>query len=157
MNNEDHEATARAIVESIPYVTIATAGEDGVPWASPVWFATADYREFFWVSDPSARHSRNIAVQPRLAMVIFDSHAPLGAGQGVYISATAVELAGADLERGAQIFSRASLRQGGGQWTADELRRPAVRRLYLATASDYYLGNRDDRRMRLRSIAIAAN
>ena len=42
----------------------AVADEAGLPWASPVWFASVDLREFFWVSSPDARHSRNLAVRP---------------------------------------------------------------------------------------------
>jgi nitroimidazol reductase NimA-like FMN-containing flavoprotein (pyridoxamine 5'-phosphate oxidase superfamily) len=56
----------RAIVDANRYMTLATADEDGRPWASPVWFATIDRRELFWVSRPDARHSRNIAERPEL-------------------------------------------------------------------------------------------
>jgi hypothetical protein len=38
-------ATARVTVDSNRYMTLATADESWVPWASPVWFAWADYRE----------------------------------------------------------------------------------------------------------------
>ena len=51
-------AIARAIIDAGRYMTLATADADGLPWASPVWFAPAGYREFFWVSDPEARHTR---------------------------------------------------------------------------------------------------
>ena len=37
-------------------MTIATADSDGRPWASPVYFSPAGYREFFWISEPGARH-----------------------------------------------------------------------------------------------------
>lgn len=49
---QDLEAVARAIVDSNAYMTLATANEDGRPWASPVWYAHAGYREFYWVSSP---------------------------------------------------------------------------------------------------------
>lgn len=38
---------ARAILDGVTYVVLATADTDGVPWASPVWFATEDYRELY--------------------------------------------------------------------------------------------------------------
>jgi Pyridoxamine 5'-phosphate oxidase len=110
----DLGALARGIVDSNLYMTLATADEAGLPWASPVWYAVADYREFFWISSPEARHSRNIAVRPRVAIVIFDSRAPEGTAQAVYVSAVAEELGGADLARGIGIFSRASAAAGGG-------------------------------------------
>jgi hypothetical protein len=85
------------------YMTLATADADGLPWASPVWFAPAGYREFFWVSDPEARHSRNLAVRPQLGIVIFDSRAAISTGQGVYMSAVAEQLTGAGLDAGIRV------------------------------------------------------
>jgi hypothetical protein len=46
------EAALKAIVDANQYMTLATADEDGLPWASPVWFASIEYRELFWVSSP---------------------------------------------------------------------------------------------------------
>lgn len=37
----DPLATARRILATIMYMTLATADEQGLPWASPVWFAPA--------------------------------------------------------------------------------------------------------------------
>jgi Pyridoxamine 5'-phosphate oxidase len=64
------------------YMRLGTADADGLPWASPVWYASASYREFFWVSKPRARHSRNVTVRPEVAIVIFDSTVPMGTGEG---------------------------------------------------------------------------
>ena len=63
---EEHDlgAVARSIIDKHRYMTLGTADADGLPWASPVWYAPRDYREFFWVSSPEARHSRNLAVRP---------------------------------------------------------------------------------------------
>jgi nitroimidazol reductase NimA-like FMN-containing flavoprotein (pyridoxamine 5'-phosphate oxidase superfamily) len=69
----DPESKVRAILDANRYMTLATADEPGSPWASPVWYATEDYGEFFWVSSPDARHSHNISVRPEVAMAIFDS------------------------------------------------------------------------------------
>jgi general stress protein 26 len=83
------ELTARAIIDANLYLVLATADGTGQPWSSPVYFAHDGYAEFFWVSAPEAEHSRNIAARPRVGIVIFDSHAPIGTGQGVYIRADA--------------------------------------------------------------------
>ena len=138
---QDLGALARDIVDSNIYMTLATADEAGLPWASPVWYAVTDYREFFWVSSPRARHSRNIAVRPQVAIVIFDSRAPEGTAQAVYVSAAAEELAGADLERGIGIFSRASAAAGGelSEWRLEDVRVPAPYRLYRATATAHWV------------------
>jgi len=120
---QDLGALARGIVDSNLYMTLATADEAGLPWASPVWYAVADYREFFWVSSPEARHSRNIAVRPQVAIVIFDSRAPEATAQAVYVSAVAEELAGEGLARGIGIFSRASAASGGelSEWQLEDV------------------------------------
>ena len=95
----DLGAIARNIIDSNPYMTLATADEDGRPWASPAYYAHEGYAEFYWVSSPETTHSRNIAARPEVGIVIFDSRMPIGSGQGVYVGAIAKELGGADLER----------------------------------------------------------
>jgi pyridoxine/pyridoxamine 5'-phosphate oxidase len=139
-------AAAKAIVDSNRYMTLATADESGAPWASPVWFASADYRGFFWVSAPGARHSRNLAARPQVGIVIFDSQVPGGTGQAVYMSATAEEVAGAGIDEGIEVFSRRSEAQGLPVWTSDQVRSPARHRLYRAVPSEHFvLGPRDER------------
>ena len=128
------------------YMTLGTADGDGRPWVSPVYYAVAGYREFFWVSSPEATHSHNIEGRPEVAIVIFDSRAPVGTGQGVYISATAEELEDVELDRDIEIYSRRSLEHGAGEWTRDDVTPPARHRLYRATALEHsVLGERDER------------
>jgi nitroimidazol reductase NimA-like FMN-containing flavoprotein (pyridoxamine 5'-phosphate oxidase superfamily) len=129
---------ARSILDSGSYVVLATADANGVPWASPVWFATEDYRQLYWVSYPGARHSQNIAVRPQLAMVVFDSTVPPGTGQGVYMTGTA-ELLGdpAAIEHGIGVFSRESVRQGGAEWRPERITGEARLRLYRASVQEY--------------------
>ena len=139
------EAMARAIIDSNLYMVLGTADETGQPWATPVYYAVADYTDFYWVSSPAATHSRNIAVRPQVGIVVFNSQVPIGAGQGVYMSAEAAEVAEADLERGIDIFSRRSLGHGGPPWTADDVRGLALIRLYRATAREHSILAKDGR------------
>lgn len=74
VEGEELGAIARRVIDSNQFITIGTTDEEGVPWVSPAWYAPVEYRAFFWVSDPEARHSRNIAARPQVAIVIFDSH-----------------------------------------------------------------------------------
>jgi hypothetical protein len=67
------ERIAHELVVGNAYLTLATADAGGVPWASPVWFAARGLELFVWASKPGARHSRNIALNSRVALVIFDS------------------------------------------------------------------------------------
>jgi pyridoxine/pyridoxamine 5'-phosphate oxidase len=136
----DLAATARAIIDATAYMTLGTADEEGVPWASPVWYATADHREFVWISRPEARHSQNIAVRPQVSIAFFDSHVPIDTGEGVQVSATAEQVQGAEVDRVMEIFSRESLAQGGGAYTGDDVRGAAHLRPYRAIASETFLG-----------------
>ena len=84
----------------------------------------ADYREFFWVSSPATRHSRNLAARSQVSVVVFDSQVPVGSAAAVYMTAVAQELTGAALERGLEVFARESAAQGLSVWTMANLRRP---------------------------------
>ena len=144
---EELEAAARAIIDENRYMTLGTADTTGRPWVSPVWYAPEAYREFFWVSYPDARHSRNVAARPEIAIVIFDSRVPVGSGQGVYMSAVAEQVADAELERGMGIFSRRSQLQGARAWTQADVLPPAALRLYCAKVSEQFVLDTGDRRI----------
>jgi len=142
----DIEADAHAIISANAYMTLGTADAGGLPWVTPVWFAPEGDRRFYWVSDPGARHSRNLADRPELSIAIFDSHAPISTGQGVYMAAVADLPSGDELEHGIRIFSRRAVEQGGRAWTVADVSPGARLRLYRATATERWIGNREDRR-----------
>lgn len=73
-------------------MTIATASVDGKPWISPVFFAYDESYNLYWVSNKNALHSKLIRANGRVAIVIFDSRAPEGEGDGVYFEAIAEEM-----------------------------------------------------------------
>ena len=119
MTNDD---IARSILDGNSYVVLATADADGAPWASPVWYAMANYRELYWVSHPVARHSRNIAGRPQIAMVVFDSTVPPGTGQGVYMRANAEEVVDPDAcAAGVAVVSAVSVQRGEQEFTLDDV------------------------------------
>jgi hypothetical protein len=128
-------------------MTLATADEHGKPWVSPVWYATDDYREFFWVSSPDARHSRNIEGRPELAIVIFDSRQAPYTGQGVYIAATAGRLGESALAGGIGTFSRISQAQDLPAWDLRDVQSPARLRLYRAVALQHFVLSQADQRL----------
>jgi nitroimidazol reductase NimA-like FMN-containing flavoprotein (pyridoxamine 5'-phosphate oxidase superfamily) len=134
-------------------MTLATADEHGSPWASPVWYATEDYREFVWVSAPDARHSQNLARRPDLAFVIFDSRQRPGTGEAVYFSARAEPVPEPELERCLHIFSTESQRQGLAAWTRADVEPPARLRLYHAVATELFILSAGDERV---SVAMPA-
>lgn len=136
---EDARSIATAIIGSSLYMVLGTADEDGLPWTSPVYYAHERYATFYWLSAPERRHSRNLAVRPQLSIVIFDSGAPIYAGQAVYMSAGARQVGGAELEQGIAIFSNRSQVHGSRAWTPDDVTAPAEPRLFVADVSEHWI------------------
>jgi hypothetical protein len=137
--------TIRDIIEANRYLVLATADAAGRPWSSPVYFAHIGFTEFFWVSSPDVTHSRNIAVRPEVGIVVFDSQAAIGTGQGAYMSAAAKLLEHDETARGIEAFSRRSLAHGGGEWASEDVQRGAGLRLYRAIADSYWILAKDGR------------
>lgn len=137
----------RNIVGANQYLTLATADADGSPWSSPVWFATADCVEFIWISSPQSRHSRNIAVRPRVAVSIFDSTQPPLTGDGVYLSAVAEPVPEDRLDAAFGIYSDASVRAGLSGFTRAEVEAAGRLRLYRAMAAEHFVLDDHDQRV----------
>ena len=136
----DLDAVARSILDANHYMTLGTADADGHPWVSPVFFAAERYHDLYWMSSPEATHSRNLAVRPELSIVAFDSQAPVGTGQAVYMAATAADLSGADLEHGLQVYpGEAGRRAGARAVTSEDVLAPARYRLYRARVTSHWV------------------
>jgi hypothetical protein len=133
------EDIARGVIDANLYMVLGTVGQGGAPWVTPVYYSAGGYTDFYWVSNPEARHSRNIAVRSQVSIVIFDSQAPIGSARAVYMSAVAEEIAGKDLGPAVDIFSRGSLERGAGEWTTERVQPPAHLRLYGARATEQFI------------------
>jgi hypothetical protein len=85
-------------------------------------------------------HSRNLAARPELSIVVFDSQAPVGTGQAVYMAATAAELSGAELDQGLQVYpGERGLAAGARAKTPPDVLAPSLYRLYRATVSAHWV------------------
>jgi nitroimidazol reductase NimA-like FMN-containing flavoprotein (pyridoxamine 5'-phosphate oxidase superfamily) len=146
----DPEA-ARAIVDANSYMTLATADADGAPWASPVWFAHEQYETFLWMSQPGARHSRNIAARHDIAIVIFDSTVSPHQRNAVYVEAAATVVPDSELADAVAVYAARSVARGLETLARDEVSGDAVWRLYRARATAVYvLEDEHDRRVAIR-------
>jgi nitroimidazol reductase NimA-like FMN-containing flavoprotein (pyridoxamine 5'-phosphate oxidase superfamily) len=115
---------AAEIVLANHYVVLATADADGMPWASPVYFAADQLRTFYWVSPPGSVHSRNIEQRADVSFVVYDSTQPLGTGLGVYARGRAARVSGPAVATAITTYSRWSEEDGAGRW--DEARLAAA-------------------------------
>jgi hypothetical protein len=135
---DDLAAHAQTIIDANLYLTLGTADGDGDPWTTPVYFAAAGLREFYWVSATNAGHSRNLAERRRVSFVIFDSTVAPYHGRAVYAVGEARELSGEDLDRGLEVYpGRGGL--VGTAFTREDVTPPEPYRLYHATASDLWV------------------
>ncbi|MFB9237369.1 pyridoxamine 5'-phosphate oxidase family protein [Plantactinospora siamensis] len=131
-------AHARTLLDTNAFLTLGTVGPDGRPWTSPVYFAAAGLREFYWCSEADAVHSRNLAERPPVSIVVFDSRVRPYHGRALYAAGTAVELDDADLDRGLRVYPGPSDR-GGTALTLDDVTGSSPYRLYRATATDVWV------------------
>lgn len=95
---------AKQILSENIYCTVATSSPSGNPWISPVFFGYDDDFNIYWISDKNSKHSQLIRENPQVAIVVFNSQAPEGKGDGVYIEAEVHELSSKDdIENGVKI------------------------------------------------------
>ena len=139
----DFADLARSVIDDNSYMVLGTADESGHPWVSPVWFATVDRRHFHWVSGHETRHSRNLEARQEIAIVIYGPSGAPGTAGAVYMSGTAKELTGTELQEGIDIFGRLSRTNAGRDWKLADVQPPSQHRLYRATAVEYYILVRD--------------
>jgi nitroimidazol reductase NimA-like FMN-containing flavoprotein (pyridoxamine 5'-phosphate oxidase superfamily) len=85
-------AMAQDVIAANRYFVLGTAHPDGHPRVSPVYFNHHEHRAFYWVSSPNSQHSRNLAADPRLNAVIFDSSVPPPETRAVYLTGRAAEV-----------------------------------------------------------------
>jgi nitroimidazol reductase NimA-like FMN-containing flavoprotein (pyridoxamine 5'-phosphate oxidase superfamily) len=123
----------RRSIDTISYMTLATADADGNPWVSPVYFTPVEHRAFYWVSSPEAVHSRNIAARPEVRIVFYDSTVPVGQAAASYVGATAGLVPDDEVEAAARVYS--ARLPGGRSFGVDELTGDADLRLYVAHAT----------------------
>ena len=149
----DLAADAERVLATVRYVVLATIDPDGAPRVSPVFF-TRDGRDVYWVSSPSAHHSRNVEREPRVEGVVFDSTVRVGSAEAVYLTGRAQVVPDGELE--ARCAAAYADTRDGVAFTPGELSGEADIRLYrfevdrwevLVRGSDPERGTGTDRRV----------
>ena len=104
------------------------------PWTSPVYFAPDGDRSFLWLSHTGADHSRNLAADPRVSLVIFDSTVPPYHGRAVYAAGEAHEVPADGVDEALTAYPRPGA-EGAATLGRESVTGDAPYRLYRATAS----------------------
>ncbi|WP_187284967.1 pyridoxamine 5'-phosphate oxidase family protein [Streptomyces sp. OR43] len=130
--------------ESVPrllaqhrYLVLGTADREGRPWVSPVFFAADGHHRVLWVSSPDSRHSRNIAARPEVAITVFDTAAPVGGAEAIYLEATAGPAA--DDARAADLASLNARLPAGHQLVPEDLAPAGPLLVYQAAVSRHFV------------------
>lgn len=121
MKRTDLPQRFQQLLRRIPYVTIATVCPDGQPWNSPVVGKFDGDMNLYWVSWKENRHSQNIAHDPRIFVVVYDSQVPEGQGEGLYLQMRARELAAGELAEAQKIYDASFFKHefGHGQFQSE--------------------------------------
>ena len=83
--DQNHSSAADILCER-RYCTVSTCSLDSQPWITPVGYAIDEDLNLYWLSECTAKHSSLLEANPRASVVVFDSTAPAGVGNAVYMS-----------------------------------------------------------------------
>lgn len=75
-------------------LTLATVGPDGLPQATPLFYASDERLNLIFLSSPDSRHSRNLARNPAAAAAIYDEVWEWQAIRGVQLEGQVERLEG---------------------------------------------------------------
>lgn len=131
-------AHARSLLDANAYLTLGTVSAQGQPWTSPVYFAADGLADFYWVSSRGSLHSVNIAVEPSVSLVVFDSTVAAHHGRALYAVGSARALEGPELEHGLAVYPGPATR-GGSALGVEEATGDSPYRLYRVRASQVWV------------------
>src|SRR3954466_815562 len=138
MTTPDLTGHAQALIDANRYLTLGTTSADGQPWTSPVFFAAAGLRTFYWISVPDAQHSRNLGERRQVSLVVFDSTVAPYHGRALYATGYAREVADDEVDAGLAVYPGPN-RPGVLPLTRDDVTGSSAYRLYQATANDLWV------------------
>ena len=142
---EDLVQRAKEIIQKTIYITIATVDDKGQPWNSPVYSAFDEKYNFYWNSWKENQHSKNIAVNPKIFLVIYDSTVPEGTGEGVYIQAKAQILTNEkEIERARALLEKRKTKPSDKLRSSKEFLGNYPRRVYKAVPEKVWMNGEGD-------------
>jgi uncharacterized protein YhbP (UPF0306 family) len=143
-------ALARDLLEASPLCAIATVASGDRAHVNTAYFAWSADFQLVWLSEPRARHSRNLDVNGSAAIVVHDSHQTWGyADRGIQLFGRARRVEGAAEEAAAALYAErfAAFDTAGPSAYAFYVFRPSRLRLFdeRALGSGTFVTARVDR------------
>jgi uncharacterized protein YhbP (UPF0306 family) len=87
------EATARQLLDASPLCAIATVAAEGRAYVNNAYFASSPGFDLVWLSEPRARHSRNVRANGSAAIAVYDPDQKWGTpDRGVQLFGVAEEV-----------------------------------------------------------------
>ena len=124
---------AKKILKDSPYLVLATILKNGQPWNSPVWTAHDKDYNFYWSSQKSSQHSKNIKIYPHVFGVVYNPKT----AYGVYMKGKAYEITGeVELEHALRVFYR---RKGKDSRQPEDFLGKKPRRIYRFTPKKFWM------------------
>jgi uncharacterized protein YhbP (UPF0306 family) len=99
--------TARRLLDASALCAIATVAPDGRAHLNTAYFAWSLEFELVWMSDPGAKHSRNIRTNDTIAIAVYDSTQTWGEpDRGIQLFGSARQAERADAEDAEAIYAK---------------------------------------------------
>jgi uncharacterized protein YhbP (UPF0306 family) len=87
---------ARELLNTSKLCAVATVSPGGGPHVNTAYFAYTHELEIVWISEPGARHSRNLRSNKTAGIAVFDSHQRWGGpDRGIQLFGSATQATGA--------------------------------------------------------------
>jgi uncharacterized protein len=100
-------AVAQTLLDASPLCAIATTTPSGNAHINTAYFAWGQDWRLIWLSDPQARHSRNLADHASAAIAVFDSGQTWGdADRGIQLFGSAREATAARVDEARRLYER---------------------------------------------------
>lgn len=133
---------AKEIIDKGAYITLSTVSNAGMPWNSPLWYARDEKYNFYFVSPKNTQHSNNIRENGKGFIVIYDTSAPEGTGEGVYMTVQVKELISKNaVERAIKYLYRSKAKTR----RASEFLNNSPRRIYVVQPKEVWINDAEEK------------
>jgi len=98
---------ARRLLDASTLCAIATASSDSRAYVNSAYFAWSPRLDLVWLSDPDARHSRNLRTNTTAAIAVYDSKQVWGEpDRGIQLFGSAREVAGRTVRDAERVYAK---------------------------------------------------